>query len=250
MRVVVLGGRGLIGDRVVSLLRRTSHNVVGASRRTGVDVVTGHGLDDALRSADVIVDVTDTRAIDERAIAFFETATTNVIAASARHGVRHHIALSIVGVDRVQDSAYFRAKALQEALIAASATPHTIVRSTQFFDLIARIVDEGIEGEDVVLPRAMLQPIDSDDVAQTIADIAAAPALNGAIEVAGPEQICLNELARLILSAREDPRRVVVTPDARYFGAKLSQETLLPSATARLGSGALSDWLRQRISAD
>jgi uncharacterized protein YbjT (DUF2867 family) len=250
MRIVVLGGRGLIGDRLVSALRHSDHEIVAASRKTGVDVVSGAGLDAVLLGASVVVDVTDTKAIDERAQAFFETSARNIAAACVRARVRHLIALSVVGADRLRDSAYFRGKAKQEALIRASALPFTIVRSTQFFELIERIVRHSVEGDDVRVPRALLQPIASSDVADMLRGVVLGAPGSNVIELAGPEQICLNELARLILSAREIPRQVLVSADARYFGAALSFEALLPSEGARIGETLLSEWLRQRITAD
>jgi uncharacterized protein YbjT (DUF2867 family) len=250
MRIAVLGGRGLIGDRLTTILARTGHQVVSASRHTGVDVLTGKGLSAALKGADVVVDVTDTRATDDAALAFFETGTRNILAAGHGASRRRHIVLSIVGVDRVQDSAYFRAKALQEEIVSASGAPFTIVRATQFFELIQRVVRLGMEGDVVRVPRTLLQPIAADDVAEMLASVAVTDASNTTIELAGPEQICLNELARLILSANQDPRDEAVTDDARFFGAALGYDVLLPQPGARIAPGTIADWLRARITAD
>jgi uncharacterized protein YbjT (DUF2867 family) len=251
MRIVVMGGRGHVGSRLVSVLRANGHEVVAASRASGVDAVTGEGLAEALAGAHVLVDVMESPSLEQRALLdFFATSSRSLLAAEAAAGVRHHIALSVVGVDRVNDSGYFRAKAAQEALIRASSVPYTIVRSTQFFDLIERILRAGIDGDVVRVAPALMQPIDADDVAEALAEIAVAPPLNGTIELAGSETICLNELARLVLSAQEDPRRVIADADAPFFGAVLGERSLIADAQPQIGSGTLRDWLRHFITPD
>jgi uncharacterized protein YbjT (DUF2867 family) len=250
MRIVVLGGRGLIGSRLVDLLRENAHEVVAASRATGVDASTGKGLSKALLGADVVVDVSDTREIEgEGPLAFFEGVSRNLVAAEIDADVHHHIALSIVGVDRV-DSSYFRAKLAQEAIIQASPVPYSIVRSTQFFELVQRMLQTGSPQGDVHLPPALVQPVASDDVAETLAGIATDPPLSGTVELAGPETLPLSELARLMLSAREDPRHVIADPTALYFGAVLDYQALLPGSDAHITAATFGDWLRQNMTAD
>ncbi|KCZ94089.1 SDR family oxidoreductase [Hyphomonas johnsonii] len=251
MRIVVVGGTGLIGSRLVSLLHARSHHVVVASRSEGIDALSGQGLATALRSAHVVVDVTNTTDVDGREpVHFFETITRNLISAEAAAGVNHHVALSIVGADKLTAGSYFEAKAMQEEIIKASPIPYTIVRSTQFFELIHRMLGLDDDKPFIRLPRALLQPIASDDVAMYLADIAVSPPRDETIELAGPARIELSEVARLMLSAEEDPRRVIVDPAQAYFGTQLAYESLLPGPDAHITSGTFSDWLRHQISPD
>jgi uncharacterized protein YbjT (DUF2867 family) len=251
MKVVVIGGSGLIGSKLVNLLRERGHEVVAASPQTGVNTLTGEGLAEALAGADVVVDVANSPSFEDKAVMdFFVTAGRNLLAAEASAGVKHHVALSVVGAQRVVDSGYLRAKAAQENLIKASSVPYTILQSTQFFEFIERIAGSAFDGEVYRLSPALMQPVVSDEVVATLADIVAAPPLNGTVEVAGPEAIPLDELARELLSAREDPHQIVADTHARYFGAELNDQSLIPGPTPRLGSMTFGDWLRQSIAAD
>ncbi|BCJ90552.1 LysR family transcriptional regulator [Terrihabitans soli] len=250
MRIVVLGGTGLIGARVVDLLRDAGHEVVSASPRSGVNAMTGDGLAEAVAGAEVLIDAIDAPSSDGAAVLdFFVAVARNLIAAEAAGGVRHHVALSVVGLDRLQDSVYFRAKAAQEALIRASKTPFTVVRSTQFFELIERLLDTQSNADVVRLPPAQMQPLASDELAEVIADIALREPQNRVLEVAGPEPVWFDELARQILSAREDPRDVVADARSRYFGAELGSQSLMPGTSPRLCQSSVRDWLRQLIPA-
>lgn len=249
-RIVVIGGSGRIGARLVRLLRSAGHEVVAASRRSGVDVVTGRGLAAALTGADVAVDVTEAPAFDGRtALRFFTAASRTLLAAEAAAGVGHHVALSVVGVGRVR-SGYFRGKAAQERLIRASAIPHTIVRAAPFFGLIQKLLHAGSRGNAVRVPPATIQPVAPDDVAEALATVAVGPPRNGILELAGNEAIGLDEFVRLILAAEEDPRRVVPDTQARFFGAELDDRSLIPGSGTQIGTSTLRDWLRQFITAD
>jgi uncharacterized protein YbjT (DUF2867 family) len=251
MRIVVVGGTGLIGGRVVDILRGAGHEVVSASPRSGVNAMTGAGLNEAVAGAEVLVDAADSPTADGNAVLdFFVTVAANLVAAEAAGGVRHHVALSVVGVDRLQDSVYFRAKAAQEALIRASSTPYTVVRSTQFFELIERLLDAQ-SGQDIIrMPPAQMQPLSADELAEVLAEVALQPPTNRMMEVAGPEPIWFDELARQVLSAREDPRTVIADARTRYFGAELGSQSLMPGANPRLCQSSVRDWLRQLIPAD
>jgi uncharacterized protein YbjT (DUF2867 family) len=249
-RIVVIGGSGRIGARLVHLLRSEGHEAVAASRATGVDVVTGRGLDAALTGAEVAVDVTEAPAFDGRtALRFFTAASRTLLAAEAAAGVRHHVALSVIGADRVR-SGYFRGKAAQEALIRASGMPYTIVRAAPFFGLIQHLVHARPHAQAVRVPPATIQPVAPDDVAEALADVAAGPPRNGIVELAGDEAIGLDEFVRLILAAEVDPRRFVADRHARFFGAELDPGSLVPAPGAQLGAATLRDWLRQFITAD
>jgi uncharacterized protein YbjT (DUF2867 family) len=250
MRIAVVGGTGLIGSRVTSLLGARKHQVISISRAGGVDAITGEGLQAALAGVEVVVDVADTRALHGREpLEFFDTLSKNLVEAEIRAGVRHHVGLSIVGVDRL-NSSYFRAKGAQEATVRASPIPFTIVRSTQFFELVDRLLRTTSGNSVIRVPTALVQPIASDEVAETLVELVLSPALNAAIELAGPEQIALSELARLMMSAREDPRRVIPDAGATFFGAELAYRALIPGPDARLARTTFADWLRQQISAD
>ena len=249
MKVVVIGASGLIGSKLVSLLRPRGHQVVAASPSTGVNTLTGEGLTEALAGAEVVIDVANSPSFEDKAVMdFFQTSGRNLLAAEAAASVEHHIALSVVGADRLPESGYLRAKVAQEELIKASKLPYTILRSTQFFEFIGRIADSATEGE-IRLSPALLQPITSDDVVAALADLAAGPPFNGTIEVAGPGAYPLDKLARKFLAARGDKRRVVADIHARYFGAELDDRSLTPGEQPRFGPTAFDEWLNSRISA-
>jgi uncharacterized protein YbjT (DUF2867 family) len=249
-RIVVMGGSGLVGARLVSLLTHQAHDVLAASRATGVNALTGAGLDEALDGAEVVIDVMDASSIEGQGpLDFFGAASLTLAAAEQDARIRHHIALSIVGADRL-DSSYFRAKVLQENIVRASPIPYTILRSTQFFELVERIVRTSTERDVIRLPPALAQPLASEDVATELARIASNPPANATLELAGPEQISLEELARLIMSMHEDMRQVLADPSAPYFGATLSPNALLPGPGARIAPATFGNWLRQQISPD
>jgi uncharacterized protein YbjT (DUF2867 family) len=244
MKIVVIGGSGLIGTKVVSRLRQKGHDVVAASPNSGVNTITGEGLAEALTGAQVVVDVANSPSFEDRAVLqFFETSGRNLLAAEAGAGVKHHVALSVVGSDRLPDSGYLRAKMAQESLIKASKIPYTIVRSTQFFEFVSGIAQSATIGQTVRLSPALLQPIGSDDVADAVADATLGAPVNGMIEIAGPERIPLDELARRFLRATKDARQVVADAHARYFGAELDDRSLTPGDNPRLGSTRYEDWL-------
>src|SRR6201997_3586828 len=244
MKVVVMGGSGLIGKKVVVNLRQRGHEVVAASPSSGVNTVTGEGLAQALAGAQVVVDVSNTPNWEDNAVlAFFETSGRNLLAAEAGAGVGHHVALSVVGTDRLLASGYFRAKLAQENLIKASPIPYTIVRATHFFEFVGAIAQLATEGQTVRLPPVMMQPIASDDVAAVVADVALAEPLNGTIELAGPEPICQDDLVRRFLNATGDPRTVITDPKALYYGNAVNDQSLTPGDNSRLGSTGFEGWL-------
>ena len=248
MKIVVIGGSGLIGTKLVKNLRQLGHDVVAASRSSGVNTLTGEGLAEALAGAQVIVDVANSPSWEDKAVLeFFETSGRNLLAAEATAGVGHHIALSVVGTDRLLASGYFRAKMAQENLIKASTVPYTIVRATQFFEFVSGIAESATEGQTVRLPPALFQPIVSDDVAAALADIAVKEPLNGMIELAGPEPIRMDELVRRFLSANRDARKVTTDVHALYFGIKLNDQSLTPGDNPRLGPTRFDDWLSRSI---
>jgi uncharacterized protein YbjT (DUF2867 family) len=250
MKIVVIGGSGLIGSKVVSRLREQGHEAVAASPTSGVDTLTGAGLADALAGAAVVVDVSNSPSFDDAAVlAFFETSTRNLLAAEAAAGVGHHVALSVVGTERLAESGYFRAKLAQEALITGSAIPYSIVHATQFFEFIRSIADAATDGATVRLAPVLIQPIAADDVAGAVATVAVGAPVNGIVEVAGPEPFRLDDLIRRALDARHDPRAVVADPGARYYGALLGERTLVPGASARLAGTRFEDWLKQPATA-
>jgi uncharacterized protein YbjT (DUF2867 family) len=251
MKIVVIGGSGLIGSRLVNVLRDCGHEVVAASPNTGVNTLTGEGLGEALKGAEVVVDVSNSPSLDGKAaMDFFVTSGRNLLAAEKTAGVRHHVALSVVGTRRLADSGYLQAKAAQEDFIKASPIPYTIVESTQFFEFIERIA-KGSEVDGVYrLSPALLQPIASVDVAAALAEIAQGEPANGVVEIGGPEAAPLDELAREVMSARGDPHPIVADAQARYFGAVLNDKSLLPGPNARLSSKQFGDWLRQSITPD
>ena len=246
MKIVIIGGTGRIGSKVVARLREHGHQAVPAAPATGVNTITGEGLAQVLTGAGVVVDVSDSPSFEASAVLkFFETSTGNLLAAETKAGVGHHVALSVVGTDRVPDSDYLRAKAAQEKLIRSSSIPYSIVRATQFFEFFKSIADEETDGNIVHIPPVLFQPMAAADVADAISTVAEGAPLNGIVEVAGPEQFRFDEFIRLGLSALHDPREVVADPHARYFGAVLSERSLVPGAGARLGKIRFEDWLKQ-----
>lgn len=245
--IVVIGGTGFIGSRVVAKLSEDGHQAVAASRETGVNTLTGEGLADALAGAAVLVDVSNVQGLQGAALLeFFETSTRNLLAAAVP-GVRHYVALSVVGCDGLPDSGYLRAKVVQEELIKHATVPYTIIRSTQFFEFIKAIAEANADGDTIRLTPARLQPIAADDLATAIADTAAGKPVNGTIEVAGPDALPLDEMARRVLATDGDRRTVTSDPRARYFGAELDDHSLTPGAEARLGSMRLEEWLTARV---
>jgi uncharacterized protein YbjT (DUF2867 family) len=245
MKVVVIGGNGLIGKKLVPVLRGRGHEAVATSRSTGVDAVTGEGLARALAGADVVVDVTNAPSWEDAAVlAFFETSTRNLLAAERAAGVRHHVALSVVGADRIPDSGYLRAKLAQERLIAAGQVPYTVVRATQFFEFLDGIAGPTAAGDTVRLPTAPMQPLAADDVAVALADIVLGAPANGVVELAGPESLSIAEFVGRYLTATGDARKVVADPQARYFGAALDDRGLNPGgANPRLGPTRFEEWI-------
>ncbi|WP_027998439.1 SDR family oxidoreductase [Sinorhizobium arboris] len=244
MKIVVIGGTGLIGSKLVANLRERGHDVLAAAPNTGVNTITREGLAGALDGADVVVDVANAPVWEDRAVLeFFETSGRNLLAAEAAAGVRHHVALSIVGSERLPDNGYFRAKVAQEDLIKASRIPYTILRATQFFEFVGGIAQAGLVGEEIRLSPALFQPIASDDVAAALAEVAVAPPVNGTLEVAGPEAMPLDEVVRRFLMATADTRKVVPDVHARYFGAVLDDRSLTPGENPRLGKIRFDDWL-------
>ena len=243
--IVVIGGTGLVGSKVVKKLKAQGYEAVAAAPDTGVNTVTGEGLCDVLKDASVVVDVSNSPSFEEKAVMdFFRTSTENLLAHEARAGVRHHVALSVVGTDRLQESAYMRAKLVQEKLIIESGIQYSIVHATQFFEFARMIADDATDGNHVCLPPVLIQPIAAEDVATAVARVALGAPLNGVVEVAGPERLRFDEFIRRDLRARNDEREVVVEPDARYFGAHLSELDLVASADARIGEIRFEDWLR------
>ena len=244
MKIVVIGGTGLIGTKLVERLSRQGHSAVPASPGPGVNAVTGEGLAQALAGAEVVVDVANAPSFEDRAVLdFFERSGRNLLAAEAEAGVRHHVALSVVGTDRLLASGYFRAKMAQETLIEAGPIPYTIVRATQFFEFVGGIAQSATEGGTVRLSPALAQPMVSDDVAAALAAVAVAAPVNGLIEIAGPEAIRLDDLVRQFLAASGDTRQVVTDPVARYFGVELGERSLIPGAHPRLAATRFADWL-------
>jgi uncharacterized protein YbjT (DUF2867 family) len=244
MKIVVIGGSGLIGSKLVEKLVEHGHEAVPASPDSGVNTLTGEGLADVLEGAGVVVDVSNSPSFEDAAVLeFFETSTRNLLEAEAATGVGHHVALSVVGTDRLPDSGYFRAKVAQEKLIEGSSIPYSIVHATQFFEFVGRIADEATDGDTVRLPAALIQPMAADDVAAAVGRVAVGEPLNGTVEVAGPESFGFDDLVRRGLSARDDPRTVVADPGAKYFGAVLGERSLLPGDGARLAETTFDDWL-------
>ena len=245
MKIVVIGGTGLIGSKVVANLKQKSHEALAAAPNTGVNTITGEGLKQALAGAQVVIDLANSPSFEDRAVLeFFETSERNLLPAEAAAGVRHHVALSIVGIDR-SDNGYFRAKVAQEKLIKASDIPYTIVRSTQFLEFLRGIVASSADGNIVRISPGLFQPIAAEDVATIVADVALAAPRNGVVEIAGPERAPFNEFVARCLKAIADPRKVVSDPEARYFGGRVEERSLVPLGEARLGHIGFDEWLRR-----
>ncbi|PZM12829.1 SDR family oxidoreductase [Rhizobium tubonense] len=246
MKIVVIGGSGLIGTKLVTRLRESGHEVFAASPSSGVNTITREGLAEALDGADVVVDVANAPVWEDKAVLdFFETSGRNLLAAETAAGVRHHVALSVVGTERLLESGYFRAKLAQETLIVESGIPYSIVRATQFFEFVGGIAQSATSGEEIRLSPALIQPISSDDVAAALADVAVAKPVNGMVEIAGPEAMPLDELVRRFLKITADPRKVVPDVHARYFGVSLNDQSLTPGKSPRVGAVHFEAWLKQ-----
>jgi uncharacterized protein YbjT (DUF2867 family) len=250
MKIVVIGGTGLIGSKLVAKLGEHGHEAVAAAPNTGVNTLTGEGLGEALEGAAVVVDVSNAPSWEDAAVMdFFTTSTSNVLAAEAAAGVGHHVALSVVGTDRLTESGYFRAKLAQEKLIEGSSIPYSIVHATQFFEFITGIADQATDGNVVRLPPALFQPMAASDVAAAVGRVAVAAPVNGMVEVGGPAPFRLDEIVRDALAARHDPREVVTDPQAPYYGIRVGERTLLPGPGARLAETRFEDWLQQQLAA-
>jgi uncharacterized protein YbjT (DUF2867 family) len=245
MKIVVIGGGGLVGSKTVAILRQGGHEVAAASPKSGVNTITGEGLKDAVAGAQVVIDLANSPSFEDKAVLeFFETSGRNLLAAESAAGVRSHIALSIVGIDRT-DNGYFRAKVAQEKLIEASGIPYTIIRSTQFLEFLGGIVDSSADGNTVRISPGLFQPIAANDVARIVAEVALAPPQNGIVEIAGPERAPFNEFVARYLKAVGDRRAVVRDPEARYFGGRVEERSLVPLGEARIGLVGLDEWLRR-----
>jgi uncharacterized protein YbjT (DUF2867 family) len=246
MKIVVIGGTGRIGSKTVGILRQRGHEVVAASPQSGINTITGGGLKEAVAGAQVVIDLANSPSFEDKAmLEFFETSGRNLLAAETAASVRHHVALSIVGTDRMPDNGYFRGKVAQEKLIKTSGIPYTIVRSTQFPEFLGSIADSSADGNIVRISPGLFQPIAADDVAAIVADVALATPRNGIVEIAGPERAPLNEIVARYLKAVGDPREVVSDPAARYFGGRVEKHSLVPLGEARLGRLGLDEWLRR-----
>jgi len=246
MKIVVLGGAGMVGKRVVERLSRSEHEIVAASRRTGVDVLTTEGLAAAVKGANVVIDVVNSPSFEgDGAIPFFETSTQNILSAALEAGVRRYIALSIVGAERLTANGYFRAKLAQERLVEEAGLPYTILRATQFFEFLDRIIRAGAAGDEVHIAPARVHPIAAGDAASALADIAMARQVDGTIEIAGPDSFKLDQLVRIFMSAMNDRRQVITDPDALYFGTRLTDETLMAGGNPRFGHTDFDSWFRR-----
>ncbi len=246
MKIVVIGGTGLIGSKTVAILRQDGHDVVAASPKSGINTITGEGLEGVMTGTQVVVDLANSPSFEDQAVLeFFQTSGRNLFAAETAAGVGHHVALSIVGTDRSPDNGYFRAKVAQEKLVEASGIPYTIIRSTQFMEFLGAIADAGAEGNVVRISPGLFQPIAADDVAAVVADVALAAPRNGIIEIAGPERAPFDEIVARYLKAVGDPRKVVRNPEARYWGGRVEERSLVPLGEARLGHIGLDEWLRR-----
>jgi uncharacterized protein YbjT (DUF2867 family) len=246
MKIVVIGGTGLIGSKVVAKLKAKGHDAIAAAPNTGVNTITGEGLKEAMAGTQVVIDLANSPSFEDRVVLeFFETSGRNLLAAEAAAGVRHHVALSIVGTDRTPDNGYFRAKVAQEKLIETSGIPYTIIRSTQFMEFLGGIAASSADGNTIRLSPGMFQPIAADDVAAIVADVALAAPRSGIVEIAGPERAPFNEIVARYLKAIGDPRQVVRDPEARYFGGRVEERSLVPLGEARLGRIGFDEWLRR-----
>src|SRR5262245_22342539 len=245
MKIVIIGGTGLIGSKTAPILRKAGHEVIAASPNTGVNTITGEGLKEVLAGAQVVIDLSNSPSWEDKAVLeFFQTSGRNLLAAEAAAGVRHHVAVSIVGTDR-SENGYFRAKVAQEKVIEDSSIPYTIIRSTQFMEFLKGIADSGADGNKVRISPGLFQPIAADDVAAAVADVALAPPRNGIVEIAGPDRAPSNEIVARYLKAVGDPREVVRDPEARYFGGRVEERSLVPLGEARLGRIGFDEWLRR-----
>jgi uncharacterized protein YbjT (DUF2867 family) len=245
MKIVVIGGTGLIGSKTVVILRQRGHDVVAGSPQNGINSITGKGLKEAMAGTQVVIDLANSPSFEDKAVLeFFQTSGRNLLAAEAAAGVRHHVALSIVGTDR-SDNGYFHAKVVQENLVKTSSIPYTIIRSTQFLEFLRGIADSSADGNRVRLPPVLFQPIAADDVAANVADVALAPPRNGIVEIAGPERAPFNEIVARYLKAIGDAREVVRDPEARYWGGRVEERSLVPLGEARLGRIGFDEWLRR-----
>ena len=246
MKIVVIGGTGLIGSKTVPILRQGGHEVVAASPKSGINSITGEGLKETMAGAQVVIDLSNSPSFEDKAVLdFFETSGRNLFAAESAAGVGHHVALSIVGIDRTPENGYFRAKVAQEKLIETSGIPYTIIRSTQFFEFLGGIAASSANGNVVRLSPGLFQPIAADDVAVIVADVALAEPRNGIVEIAGPERAPFNEIVARYLKAAGDPREVVSDPEALYFGGRVEERSLVPLGEARLGRIGFDEWLRR-----
>jgi uncharacterized protein YbjT (DUF2867 family) len=246
MKIVVIGGTGLIGSKTVAILRQAGHEVLAAAPSNGVNSITGEGLKEAMAGAQVVIDLANSPSFEDKAVLeFFETSERNLLPVEAAAGVRHHVALSIVGTDRSPEIGYFRAKVAQEKLILASGIPFTIIRATQFMEFIGGVADSGAEGNTVRISSGPFQPIAADDVASVVAEVALAAPRNGIVEIAGPERAPFSDFVARYLQAKRDPRKVVSDPEAQYFGGRVGEYTLVPMGEARLGRIGLDEWLRR-----
>ena len=246
MKIVVIGGTGLIGSKLVNKVREHGHEAIPAAPNTGVNTLTGEGLAEVLKGASTVVDVSNSPSWEDAAVLnFFETSTHNLLTYGAAAGVRHHVALSVVGTDRLSESGYFRAKIAQEKLIQESSIPYSIVRATQFFEFLKGLADISMVGDKVHLPPVLFQPMAADDVASGVASVAVAQPVNGMVEIGGPEQFRVDELVRRRLASLKDPREVIADSNARYSGAKITEKTLVPGNDARLGHMTFENWLTQ-----
>jgi uncharacterized protein YbjT (DUF2867 family) len=246
MKIVIIGGTGLIGSKTVAILRQGGHEVVAASPKSGVNSITGEGLKEAMADAQVVIDLANSPSFEDKAVLeFFETSGRNLLRAEAAAGVRHHVALSIVGTDRTPDNGYFRAKVAQEKLIETAGIPYTIIRATQFLEFLGGIAASSADGNIVRVSPGLFQPIAADDVAPIVAEVALAAPQNGIVEIAGPERAPLNAIIARYLKAVGDPREVVSDPEARYFGGRVEERSLVPVGEARLGRIGFDEWLRR-----
>ena len=244
MKIVVIGGTGLIGSKTVDRLRKRGHEVLAAAPSSGVNTLTGEGVDDAMAGTDIVIDLANSPSFEDKAVLeFFETSGSILLTAEKKAGVKHHLALSVVGAERLPASGYLRAKVAQERLIRASGVPHTIVHSTQFFEFLSGIAENGAAGEEIRLSSAFIQPIASDDVAEAVTDYALGAPVNGMVEIAGPDKFPLADLVQRFLYITGGTRKVVSDPRALYFGAELAPDSLVPAAGARLGSLNFQAWL-------
>ncbi|HEU5401259.1 MAG TPA: SDR family oxidoreductase [Terriglobales bacterium] len=246
MKIVVIGGTGLIGSKTIPILRQHGHDAVAASPRSGVNTITGEGLKEALAGTEVVIDLANSPSFEDKAVLeFFETSGRNLLAVEKAAGIRHHVALSIVGTDRTADNGYFRAKVAQEKLIEKAGIPYTIIRATQFMEFIPAIAASSVDGNVIRLSPGLFQPIASDDVAANVAEVALAPPKNGIVEIAGPDRAPFNEIIARYLKAVGDPREVVRDPEAKYFGGRVEEHSLVPLGQARLGRIGLDEWIRR-----